>query len=81
MILKKENANQRMVKWINGISNLNTMKEEENVDNPIIIKIPKVDDWTITDLRYTCKKNKVKGYTKMSREQLIIKVNSIIKNH
>lgn len=47
---------------------------------PIIIKIPKVSNWTITDLRYTCKNNKIKGYTKMNREQLISEVENIIDN-
>jgi hypothetical protein len=47
---------------------------------PIIIKIPALSEWTITELRYTCRKNKVKGYTKMTREQLIIEVNEIIRN-
>jgi len=48
-------------------------------EKPIIINIPAVETWTITDLRYTCRKNKIKGYTKMDRQQLIIEVNEIIK--
>lgn len=47
-------------------------------DEPIIIHMPKIEDWTITSLRNTCKKNKVKGYTKMNKEQLIIEVKNII---
>lgn len=47
-------------------------------DKPIIIKIPSVETWNITSLRYCCKKNKVKGYTKMSKEQLIEEVQKII---
>lgn len=46
----------------------------------VTIKIPSPEEWTITDLRKTCKKNKVKGYTKMSREQLIEAVRQILKN-
>ena len=46
----------------------------------VIIKIPSLEEWTITDLRKTCKKNKVKGYTKMSREQLIKAVRQILKD-
>ena len=53
----------------------NLRKEE-----PIIINIPSVDSWTITDLKFTCRKNKIKGYTKMSRDQLIIEVKRIIEN-
>jgi len=49
-------------------------------EKPIIINIPAVETWTITDLRYTCRKNKIKGYTKMNRDELIIEVNSIITN-
>lgn len=49
------------------------------MSEPIIINVPSVDNWTITDLKYTCRKNKVKGYTKMDRKQLIIEVKKIIK--
>lgn len=46
----------------------------------VTIKIPKVEEWTITSLRNCCKKNKIKGYTKMSKEQLVKEVENIIKN-
>lgn len=49
-------------------------------EKPIVINIPAVDTWNITDLRYTCKRNKVKGYTKMSREELISEVKRIVAN-
>lgn len=49
-------------------------------DKPIVINIPKVEEWTLTQLRYTCKKNKVKGYTKMDRSQLVKSVKHIIEN-
>lgn len=52
------------------------MHEEE-----VIINIPAVELWTITDLKYTCKKNKVKNYTKMSREELIKNVKDIIERY
>lgn len=45
---------------------------------PVTIHIPSVDSWTITDLRYTCRRNKVKGYTAMDREQLIEEVKKVI---
>lgn len=45
-----------------------------------IIHIPKVEEWTITSLRYTCKHNNIKGYTKMSKEQLIKEAGNIINN-
>jgi len=44
----------------------------------VIINIPSIDSWTITDLRFTCRKNKIKGYSKMSREELIEEVKKII---
>lgn len=47
---------------------------------PVVIDIPKVEDWTITDLRYTCSRNKVKGYTKMTKDELVIEVKRIIEN-
>lgn len=49
-------------------------------EQPVIINIPSVEDWNITQLRYTCKKNKVKGYTKMDRDQLIEAVKQVIEN-
>jgi hypothetical protein len=45
----------------------------------VTINIPAVDTWNITALRYTCKRNKVKGYTKMNRDQLIIAVKEVMK--
>jgi len=45
----------------------------------IVLNIPSVDDWTLTDLRKCCRKNKVKGYAKFSREQLIKAVKDVIK--
>lgn len=45
----------------------------------IIIQMPKVEDWAISHLRKACKKNKVKGYTKMTKEQLVEAVKQIIK--
>lgn len=53
------------------------VKEEDG--KPVGINIPAVETWPITHLRNTCKKNKVKGYTKMDREQLIHEVKEIIK--
>lgn len=44
----------------------------------VTIKIPGLKDWPITHLRNTCKKNKVKGYTKMTKEQLIEAVRQIL---
>ncbi|MCJ8008917.1 hypothetical protein ACFFF5_21115 [Lederbergia wuyishanensis] len=46
----------------------------------IIIEIPPVESWTLKDLKYTCRRNKVKGYTTMNREQLISSVKEILKN-
>lgn len=33
--------------------------------------IPPVKDWTLTDLKYACKNNNVKGYSKMNKGQLV----------
>lgn len=49
-------------------------------EQPIVINIPAVETWPITHLRGACKRNKVKGYTKMDREQLITAVKQIIKD-
>ncbi|MPM73499.1 hypothetical protein SDC9_120479 [bioreactor metagenome] len=46
----------------------------------ITIQIPKIEDWTISDLKKCCKKNKVKGYTKMTKYQLVEAVKQIIDN-
>ena len=50
------------------------------MDEAVIIKIPSVEEWTTTQLKYTCRNNKVKGYTKMSRAQLIVAVKEVIEN-
>jgi hypothetical protein len=60
------------------------MFEERSIiveGEPVTLNIPKVEDWTISSLRYCCKNNKVKGYTKMSKEQLIEEVLKIIREH
>lgn len=57
-------------------------KEEGKVvkGKEIVIKIPSVEEWTISSLKHCCKRNKIKGYAKMSRDQLIEEVKNIIKN-
>lgn len=49
-------------------------------EDTVTIKIPPVNEWTLTQLRNLCKRNKVKGYTKMNKEQLIKEANNIIAN-
>jgi len=44
----------------------------------VALNIPAVDTWPITHLRKCCKKNKIKGYTKMDREQLVQAVKKFI---
>lgn len=50
------------------------------VKGEVLIKIPDVEEWTLTQLRNNCKRHRIKGYTKMSREELIIEVNKILDN-
>lgn len=45
----------------------------------VTIQIPKVEDWPISYLRRACKRNKAKGYTKMTKEQLVEAVKQILK--
>lgn len=56
------------------------MFEEKHIvgEEKVTIKMPGVEEWTLTQLRHCCK-GKVKGYTKMNREQLIKEVKEIIK--
>lgn len=58
------------------------MSEEQAAYNvkPIVIDMGRVEDWTLTDLRYACSKNKVKGYSKMSKEELVAAVKDITRN-
>ncbi|WP_215596143.1 hypothetical protein [Bacillus mycoides] len=44
----------------------------------ITINIPPVEKWTLRDLKSVCRHNKIKGYTKMSRDQLIVYVREIL---
>lgn len=54
-------------------------ESQEIINNePIVIKIPCISEWKLSELRYTCKKHKVKGYTKMSREELVQEVEKIL---
>jgi hypothetical protein len=48
------------------------------MDKPVIISMGRLEDWPITHLRKACKKNKVKGYTKMSRSELVQEVRNIL---
>lgn len=62
----------------------NILKKKEKAtmsENPIIIEIPTVETWTMKDLKYTCRHNKVKGYTKMSKEELIDAVKKVIQEN
>jgi len=48
-----------------------------DVKDTCTISMGRIEDWTITSLRYTCKKNKVPGYTKRSKDQLVEAVKGI----
>lgn len=50
------------------------------VEKPVILNIPSVETWTLKELKYTCKRNKVKGYTKMTKDELIVAVKGVIEN-
>ena len=56
------------------------MFENKNVigNEVIIIEVPGIENWTTKELKYTCKHNKVKGYSKMNRDQLIKQVKEIV---
>jgi len=45
----------------------------------VTIRIPGINEWSLSDLKRCCMKNKVKGYTKMSKEQLQDAVKEIIR--
>jgi hypothetical protein len=49
-------------------------------DKPIVINIPTVDEWPMKDLKRVCRHKKIKGYTKMSREELVLHVREVIRN-
>ncbi|MEM5662336.1 hypothetical protein AAHB62_31785 [Bacillus cereus] len=46
----------------------------------IVINIPPVEEWPLKQLKSVCRHNKIKGYTKMDREQLIKHVKEIIES-
>ena len=46
----------------------------------VSIRIPGINEWSLSDLKKCCKGNKVKGYTKMSKEQLQEAVREIVKS-
>lgn len=47
-------------------------------EKPVIINIPSVEKWTIKNLKSVCRHNKIKGYTKMERDQLVQCVKDIL---
>ena len=49
-------------------------------NDKVTIKVPGVEEWTLKELRYCCKNHKVKGYTKMNKEQLVAAVKEILNN-
>lgn len=53
--------------------------QEIKGSDKVSIRIPGIDEWSLSDLKKCCKRNKVKGYTKMSKEQLQEAVNEIVK--
>ncbi|MBY0129140.1 hypothetical protein H0177_02530 [Bacillus cereus] len=47
-------------------------------EQAITINIPPVEKWTLRDLKSVCRHCKIKGYAKMSRDQLIVQVREIL---
>jgi|GEM_PF-3193542 len=45
----------------------------------VTIELPSLEEWPISHLRKACKKNKVKGYSKMSKEELVKAVRRILR--
>ncbi|WP_176546799.1 hypothetical protein [Bacillus pseudomycoides] len=44
----------------------------------VVINIPSVEEWPMKQLKSVCRHNKIKGYTKMTREQLMHHVRVIL---
>lgn len=49
-------------------------------DQTVIVSIPPVEEWPLKQLKSVCRHNKIKGYTKMDRKELVHHVKEIIKN-
>ncbi|WP_179863179.1 hypothetical protein [Bacillus pseudomycoides] len=47
-------------------------------EKTIVINISPIEKWTMKELKYVCKHNKVKDYTKMERKQLVQCVKEIL---
>ncbi|WP_170961565.1 hypothetical protein [Bacillus toyonensis] len=47
-------------------------------EKTITINILPVERWTIRDLKSVCRHHKIKGYAKMSRDQLMVHVREIL---
>jgi len=58
---------------------LEVIDSKKTNDKLITIEMGKLEDWPITHLRNACRKNKVKGYTKMSKEELVQEVRKTLK--
>ncbi|PDY91452.1 hypothetical protein [Bacillus toyonensis] len=49
-------------------------------DQTVIVSIPPVEEWPLKQLKSVCRHNKIKGYTKMDRKELVHHVKEIIKS-
>lgn len=49
-------------------------------EQAITINITPVEKWTLKQLKSVCKHNKIKGYTKMDRKELVQHVKEVIKS-
>lgn len=54
------------------------VEKKEYPKDVVTINIPAPEEWTMTQLKYTCQRHKVKGYTKMIRSELVVEVKKII---
>lgn len=56
------------------------MESEKQNEETVIINIPPISEWSMAELRKFCKRNKVKGYLKMERKELVEKTTEIVEN-
>ena len=61
-----------------GIEMLDTSSREIKGE-AVTIELPSLEEWPISHLRKACKKNKVKGYSKMSKDELVEAIKQLLR--
>ncbi len=69
---------RRKRNWLLKMYKIVIWEGTKMIEETIVINIPPVEEWPMKQLKSVCRYNKIKGYTKMNREQLVQHVKVIL---